>query len=137
MRKQCRVIAVLELVLGILGSFLIAKSAGLNVFTGKRNWLISIIIFIIGIGFSYLFLIVMYSISEILRNQDQIIEFLEKKESFDTKPPAKTSNSNNSASLLGSSSKSGFSEEDGWICSKCGTWNPNSSSRCQCGKSKY
>lgn len=136
MKSQCKIIAIVELILGILGSFILAKSGGLNAYTGERNWTTTIFIFLIGIIVSYVFFVVLYSISEIMDNQEYIMKQLEKTEASPENRPVKSTGSNSSASLL-SGTKSSTMDEEGWLCAKCGRLNPNSSSVCSCGKHRY
>lgn len=45
MKSQCKIIAIVELILGVIGSFILAKSAGINVYAGGRNWTTTIFTF--------------------------------------------------------------------------------------------
>ena len=53
MKSQCRIIAIVELILGVIGSFILAKGAGINVYAGGRNWTTTIFTFLIGVVVSY------------------------------------------------------------------------------------
>lgn len=126
MKSQCKIIAIVELILGVIGSFILAKSAGINVYAGGRNWTTTIFTFLIGVVVSYVFFVVLYSISEIMDNQEYIMKQLEKQQenpdASSPAPPTKISRSNSSASLLGET-KSGPTDEEGWLCPKCGRLN--------------
>lgn len=37
MKSQCKIIAIVELILGVIGSFILAKSAGINVYAGGET----------------------------------------------------------------------------------------------------
>ena len=141
MKSQCRIIAIVELILGVIGSFILAKGAGINVYAGGRNWTTTIFTFLIGVVVSYVFFVVLYSISEIMDNQEYIMKQLEKhEENPNTSSPAssaKVSRSNRAASLLGGTKQGTSDEEDGWLCAKCGRLNPNGSSVCSCGKHRF
>ena len=121
MKSQCKIIAIVELILGVIGSFILAKSAGINVYAGGRNWTTTIFTFLIGVVVSYVFFVVLYSISEIMDNQEYIMKQLEKQQenpdASSPAPPTKISRSNSSASLLGET-KSGPTDEEGWLCPK-------------------
>ena len=131
MTEQCKIIAIVELILGIIGSFLIAKQAGIT-FRGDRNWITTIIIFLAGVIISYVIFVILYSIYEMLYNQEYIIAQIQDFNSTteDNSKPA----SNNSSSLL--KDENSLDSEDGWICPRCGSFNPAISHKCKCGKNR-
>ena len=100
MKSQCKIIAIVELVFGVIGSFILAKGTGFNAYAGGRNWTTTIFTFLIGVVVSYVFFVVLYSISEIMDNQEYIMKQLEK-EVVETSPAsASNPTSNSSVSLL-------------------------------------
>ena len=131
MKEQCKIIAIVELILGIIGSFLIAKQAGIT-FRGDRNWITTIIIFLAGVIISYVIFVILYSIYEMLYNQEYIIAQIQDFNSTteDNSKPA----SNNSSSLL--KDENSLDSEDGWICPRCSSFNPAISHKCKCGKNR-
>ncbi len=135
MKSQCKIIAIVELILGVIGSFILAKGTGFNVYSGGRNWTTTIFTFLIGVVVSYVFFVVLYSISEIIDNQEYIMKQLEKEDVQASPASASKPASNSSVSLM-SGAKSAEPDE-GWICPKCGTMNPVSSTACKCGKRRF
>lgn len=136
MKSQCKIIAIVELILGVIGSFILAKGTGINVYAGERNWATTIFTFLIGVVVSYVFFVVLYSISEIIDNQEYIMKQLEKHQEKPNISSANASHSNSSASLF-CGTESGTTDEEGWLCTKCGRLNPNSYSICSCGKHRF
>ena len=67
-----------------------------------------------------------------LYNQEYIIAQIQDSNSTteDNNKPA----SNNSSSLL--KDENSLDSEDGWICQRCGSFNPAISHKCKCGKNR-
>lgn len=131
MQKQCKVIAIIELVLGIIGSFVLAWASGLVL--NERNWLITIVVFLVSVAVSYSVFVVLFSISEILQNQERISSRIYSLESSADKQ-------NEKLTALGCSSLfrdvQGSEERKSWICPKCGKRNNNYVGTCGCGARK-
>lgn len=123
MKGILKVLAVVELVCGLIGSFLIAKGSGAEIsrFTIQRNWGITIGTFI-SCSFSVILVFaVIYAIIEVLDNQEAILKRLSSSE------PVGSTHLSHLASPTDAS---------GWKCNKCGKINADYVGTCGCGANK-
>lgn len=123
MKGILKVLAVIELVCGLIGSFIIAKASGAGNFrlSIKRSWGVTISTFISCLFVVVLTFVVLYAIVEILDNQEELL-----KRSASSAPV-------NSAHPLHIASQTDVSE---WKCSKCGKMNADYVGTCGCGAGK-
>lgn len=131
MKKQCKFIAIAELVIGIPGSFAAAWFWGTDLY-GNRSWFVTILIlitFILSIYFSF---VIFYSISQVLENQETIYERLERIDTSVSKQDEKL-NTLRTASVFDDVKEN----IDGWRCPNCGKLNPSYVGTCACGTQKF
>lgn len=138
-KKFCRVVAVVILVFGIIGSFFIAYSYGvtfpdsgssykLYAASPERDWAVTIGIFFGGIVSVCIISSLLLAVARIIENQENIYYCLKQIERGMGTQKGKNVTSMNSEDTP----PSGF-----WKCSKCGIVNANYVGTCACGESKY
>lgn len=140
MQGKCKTIAMIQLVLGTIGSLIVAGTAG-----GAEGWFPAIIVFLAGmLGVLTLFVILM-GLDELLENQNYMMSQLEELAAKMASPAKEGTGqggpvvraSNSKADLLGSVSRSGSSAGHTWICPDCGETNSIGSRTCKgCGRDK-
>lgn len=121
MKEILKIIAIIELIGGVIASFFFAKFFGLNtLLTGStdRNWLFTIIIFVAILFSSFVSFSILMAIYEILNNQEQIYEKL------------------NQTTVEIEKQKDSEPSADKWKCLKCGKYNYNYVGTCSCGNTK-
>ena len=122
MQKMLRALAYIDLILGTIGSIVLAKDLGrtadiyLSGVYYERDWILTICIFF-GCFFGVLVLFaVLFSVAEILDAQERLMaRLIENKSSMQT-PLEKA--------------------ENFWVCPNCGIHNYNSVEICACGTRK-
>lgn len=130
MKKQCKIIAIAELIIGSIGSFAAAGLFGTDLY-GNRNWFVTIVAFISFMLWTYFLFVIFYSISQILENQETIYERLERIDTSISKQDEKL-NTLRTASVFDDVKEN----IDGWRCPNCGKLNPSYVGTCACGNQK-
>lgn len=140
MQGKCKTIAMIQLVLGIIGSLILAGSLGMG-----EGWFLAIIVFLASmLGVLTLFVILM-ALDELLENQEsleyQIQELAAGMGTAGKDSAGKNESgvraSNSKADLLGAASRSSGSQGHTWICPECGETNSIGSRTCKgCGRDK-
>lgn len=121
MKEILKTIAIIELVGGTIASFFFAKFWGVSILlTGKteRNWLLTILFFLFTLFCTFVNFVILMSIYEILKNQDQIYEKL------------------NQTTQQIDKQKENEPSLDKWKCSICGKINYNYVGTCSCGNTR-
>lgn len=126
MKKLCNALAIITFVLGLVGSFILAKNLGrtlvysstkYNITEYERSWGLTIGIFL-GCMFSVVVLsAILWSLAEIMKR----LEILEQA---------------TAVTMYKVSSESSTSVKDGWVCPNCGTTNYSYVTTCKCGTKK-
>lgn len=114
MKGICKALATLILILGAIGSFLLARGSG--------HWLISVTIFIASFLSVLVLSVILYSIDEILGRQEELSKGLK----------ALTYQLQNPEAALYEKEH----DKNTWKCPKCGKLNANYTGTCGCGSSK-
>jgi len=137
LKKFIKILAQIHLILGIIGSFLIAKSGGEIVISpyygySKRDWWITITIFTVSIYFVLILFAILYALYKLLDNQDKNI-------TGNDKNVLNTGNGINAEKESKLSSVDSLNREltEGkWRCSECGKINNDFVETCGCGSSR-
>lgn len=122
MQKMLRALAYIDLILGTIGSIVLAKDLGrtADIFLSsvyyERDWTLTICIFFAGLFGVLVLFAILFSVAEILDAQERLMaRLMENKSSIQT-PLEKA--------------------DDFWICPSCGTHNSNKVGTCGCGTKK-
>lgn len=122
MQKMLRALAYIDLILGTIGSIVLAKDLGrtADIFLSsvyyERDWTLTICIFFAGLFGVLVLFAILFSVAEILDAQERLMaRLMENKSSMQT--------------LLEKA-------DDFWICPSCGTHNSNKVGTCRCGTKK-
>lgn len=124
MKQICKYLGYFTAVLGVIGSFALAKAFGVEVSLSaysagiERDWLLTVVYFVSGLFCTAI-------LSSILLGIYQILEHLEKihtKEALLEK------------TIMNSHSES--QTKDYWTCPRCGRKNPPYTGTCGCGHEK-
>jgi hypothetical protein len=122
-------------VLGTIGSLVIAYQNGLVIRTNmysmhsERSWIMTIAWFIGSMLSVAILCTILYSIVEILDNQERLLK---------AKQTAQNVKNNDAPSTTGTASL--FDRQpnkESWKCPQCGTVNPHYTGTCSCGYSKH
>lgn len=147
MKGICKVIAYVNLVLGIIGSIAAAYLGGRSLDTYSRysisydrNWLLTIAIFL-GIMLMVITLyVILMSLVELLEKQEWMesrlleLDMEEKEKDNSSQPSFKASNSK--ADLLRAAASQDV-RKNVWVCSECGETNSAASRTCKgCGRDR-
>lgn len=132
MKSLCKDIGYVVLVLGAIGSVFLAKESGVDIeysysfdITYERNWLSTIVYFLIGLASTGIFATIFFALSTIL----------EKLETLEYRIPATDTNS--LTGMSDSLREQRMVDNGGWKCNQCGRINDNTTGSCACGASKY
>lgn len=122
MQKMLRALAYIDLILGTIGSIVLAKDLGrtADIFLSsvyyERDWTLTICIFFAGLFGVLVLFAILFSVAEILDAQERLMaRLMENKSSMQT-PLEKA--------------------ENFWVCPNCGIHNYNSVEICACGTRK-
>lgn len=128
MQKICNVLSKIILLLGSVGSIIVAVVFGkettvtlYGITNTERNWGVTIGILLVSLVSVFLLYVIFAAFSEILENQEQII--YNQSKYTDSKASAEKQGTNISA------------KKDMWVCPHCGT--PNSSIQHECKDCGY
>ena len=122
MKQICKYLGYAWLVLGIIGSFILANNLGAGV--SERDWVLTISVFVAGILSTSAFASILLGIAEIL----------ERLESISKKQVASVSDTYSHGSALTRAAEE--QDKTFWKCPQCGKNNPPYTGTCGCGCSK-
>ena len=122
MKQTCKYLGYIMLILGIIGSFLLANVSGAGF--DERNWGVTISVFLSGALASSAFAFILLGIAEIL----------ERLESVSKKQTASVSDTYSHGSALTRAAEE--QDKTFWKCPQCGKSNPPYTGTCGCGCSK-
>ncbi|MED9903573.1 MAG: hypothetical protein UFG06_05255 [Lachnospiraceae bacterium] len=136
-RGKCRILAYIELVVGTIGSIIVAYFGGRKVKASSydfeleyvRDWPTTLVCFLAPMLLAVILFAILMTLEFIMENQAKVLYLLkEQRSKIDDK-----SESNILAKSVSRDNKS----MDSWVCTKCGDTNPRSIRICKgCGSEK-
>ena len=123
MKGTCKFLGILTLILGIIGSFVLAYALGSDGhrFYSDRNWVLTIILFVSGVISTAIPSTILLGISEVLEGIESV-KFLQ-------------NNPEESSSFLNKLVEE-KQNKTFWKCPNCGKSNPPYTGTCSCGCAK-
>lgn len=127
MGNQCRILAIIYMILGVISSIILAISLGITAEMGKysvqfeRNWVLTLAIFVGGVFTSYIVYVIMMTLAD---THDTVSQILFKVGNIPT------------SSIGYASEEDIFLANGGWKCPDCQKLNYSYETTCRCGKSK-
>lgn len=138
MKTLLKVLSYINLVLGLIGSFILANKFGKSVslysyYSSKviyeRNWALTLGIFGAGILSTLVLFSILYALSEILDAQERLYSA-----TYKMSAPSTSMNSNTESAPIHAATPALSASE--WVCPKCGKHNSSYVGTCGCGERK-
>lgn len=155
MKNLCKTLACIELVIGTIGSIFLACTFGIRLdyhsLSLERDGAATFAIFISAMLCVITLWVILYAISELLENQEKILQLMEKKQNSESKslkpicsPPPKSSvPATSRTSVPNSNAENGQSNNEvddeswkvyaAWKCPNCKRINDGHVETCSCG----
>lgn len=138
MKTLLKVLAYINLILGLIGSFILANRFGKSLsysyyYSSKviyeRSWPLTLEIFGAGLLSSLVLFSILYALSEILDTQERLY-------SIAYKMSASSNSMSSSVEPTSTHSVASVSSTSEWVCPKCGKHNSSYVGTCGCGERK-